>query len=142
MTSQPTWRLIGSPSGSDMAYQITWKRNAVVFNFFCELNIHEINKASGTLHGDARFDELKYVIADFLEADLKKIEMTQIEEPAAIDYAASMSVPRMKVALIAQDFSSSAEKCTRYIEESKRFGSPWEIRVFNSLEDADAWGNS
>ena len=125
-----------------MAYQITWKEDAVVFTFYGELDINEVHKASGTLHGDARFDELKYVIANFLEADLKKIEMTQIEEHAAIDYAASMSVPRIKVALIAKDFSSSAEKCTRYIEESKRFGSPWEIRIFSSLEDADAWGNS
>ena len=125
-----------------MAYQITWKENAVVFTFYGELDINEVHKASGALHGDARFDELKYVIANFLEADLKKIEMTQIEEHAAIDYAASLSVPRMKVALVAQDFSSSAEKCTRYIEESKCFGSPWEILVFNSFEDAEAWGKS
>jgi hypothetical protein len=125
-----------------MAYQITWKGNAVIFTFYGELDIHEINDANGILHGDARFDELKYSIWNFLEADMQKIEMTQIEEPAAIDYAASMSVHRMKVALITQDLSVSAEKCTRYIEESKKFGSPWEIRVFNCLEDADAWGNS
>lgn len=82
-----------------MAYQIEWTKTAVTVTLHGEINIEELDEANGKLHGDARIEDMKYNVWDFLDADLGPITKIEIEDTAAIDMVASRSVHKMKVAL-------------------------------------------
>ena len=131
---------VNSPLTS-MPYQISWDRRHVFLKFHGEVPLSEIQEAAGVIHGDPRFDQLKYEICDLLEADLSSIDDQQAEEPAAMDRAASLSLGRLKVALVVTD-PHAVELCLHYIEESKRMGSPWQFGVFSRIEEAMDWGES
>jgi len=124
-----------------MAFQVTWKEKGAIFNFSGSISIQEINKASEPLQGDAKLDDHTYSIWNFLEADLSSITEIEANEPASIASAVAISVPEMKVALIAQE-NHAVELCKYVIESTKKFGSTWEFHLFDCMDDAIKWGES
>ncbi len=124
-----------------MAFQVTWKEKGTILNFSGSLSIQEINKANELLQDDARLDDHTYSIWNFLEADLSSITEKEMNQPASIDSAVAISVPKMKVALIAQE-NHAVELCKYYIERTKKFGTTWEFHLFDCMDDAIKWGES
>ena len=49
-----------------MSYEILWETKGVVKRFFGHVTSNELFQAGVDLQGNVRFDQLKYVINDFL----------------------------------------------------------------------------
>jgi len=89
-----------------------------------------------SFYGDPIFDKMHYIIADFLDADQFDITEEQVEEIAALDRAAAMSNPRMKVAIVASE-KHIQQLAALYVDSSQ--GSQWKSKIFDNLEDARQW---
>ncbi len=63
----------------------------------------EILKATEEVEGDSRFDQIHYVINDFLEVTEQLISPKEIRITAAIDKAAALYNPDVMVAIVATE---------------------------------------
>ncbi len=124
-----------------MAYHITWNQEGTIVNLSGLLSIDEINEANGILHGDARLDNHKYSIWNFLEADLSQLTESDLLRPAATDGAASISIPRMKVAIVAVD-SHAVKVLGHYVQYAIQVTTWWDFGIFNSMQEALHWAES
>ena len=59
-------------------------------------------------------------------------------QPAATDGAASISIPRMKVAIVAVD-SHAVKVLGHYVQYAIQVTTRWEFGIFNSMQDAMHW---
>ena len=91
--------------------------------------------------GDARFDDHKYSVWDFRDADFSSITKDNAEMSAAISWAATKSVPEMKIAFIASN-PHTIDIINHYIKRSLNHRSSWEFGVFISIKDAIEWGET
>lgn len=121
-----------------MAYQVDWSEDGVLVTMTGDVDIKELNEANGRLHGDARFDAMRYQIWDMLAASLGSITRREIEQPSAIDLVAARMNARVKVALVTTS-PHDVQICEHYAARSAVLGSPWEIRIFADLASAQAW---
>ena len=124
-----------------MAYHITWNQEGTIVNLSGLLSIDEINEANGIVHGDARLDNHKYSIWNFLEADLSQLTESDLLQPAATDGAASISILDMKVAIVAVD-SHAVKVLEHYVQYAIQVTTWWEFGIFNSMQDALHWAES
>jgi hypothetical protein len=121
-----------------MAYQIDWRDDGVLVTMTGEIDIKALNEANGRLHGDARFDGMRYQVWDLLGASLGSITRREIEQPSAIDLVASRINTKVKVALVTVKAHDVA-LCEHYAGRSMGLGTTWEIRVYPELAAALAW---
>lgn len=119
-----------------MAYSYEWKEWGLHFRFTGRVTGREIHQGTRGLHGDARFDDLVCVVVDFSEAESFDVTEQEIKEIAYIDRAAAKSNPNLRMAIVAHQ---------KIIKELSNFyakhgeSSPWEIRVFDTPQEAKKW---
>lgn len=87
-------------------------------------------------HSLSNFDDLRYFIIDMMDVTQIEYGVEDIEKVAALDFAASKTNAHVKVALAATDENITA---LSYLYESETAKSPWEIRVFQNVDEARAW---
>jgi hypothetical protein len=121
-----------------MAYEFEWSADGVLVTMTGEVDIKELNEANGKLHGDPRFDSMRYQVWDLLAASLGGITRREIEQPSAIDLVAARMNTRVKVALVTVKPHDIA-LCEHYAGRSMVQGTTWEIRIFPELAAAWAW---
>ncbi|MBM4116720.1 hypothetical protein FJ251_03125 [bacterium] len=121
-----------------MAYQVAWSEQGVLVAMAGDVDIKELNEANGRLHGDPRFDGMRYQLWDLLGASLGSITRREIEQPSAIDLVAARMNARVKVALVTVS-PHDVQISEHYAARSASLGSPWEIRIFSDLAAARAW---
>lgn len=121
-----------------MAYAVQWSEQGVLVTMTGPVDIKELNEANGRLHGDARFDAMRYQLWDLLGASLGSITRREIEQPSAIDLVAARMNAHVKVALVT-DSPHDIQICEHYAARSASLGSPWEIQIFADLAAAQAW---
>jgi hypothetical protein len=122
-----------------MAYELFWEERGVLWKFAGKVSSQEALKSNLDIYGDARFDSLRYEIADF--SDVVDFEMNEldIKKVAFFDKAASKSNARIKVALVAPTPIAKA-LLEQYAVHSDP--SPWEVCLFEKLDEARAWLDS
>lgn len=121
-----------------MAYQIEWRDGGVFVTLTGDIDIEELNEANGRIHGDERLDSMDYQIWLMSGADLSGISLREIEQPTATDNIAASFKAQVRVALVSHS-PHTRELAEHYRRESAAMGSPWEIRTFEELEEAEAW---
>lgn len=121
-----------------MAYAVEWSEQGVLVTMTGNIDIKELNEANGRLHGDARFDGMRYQLWDLLGASLGSITRREIEQPSAIDLVAARMNAHVKVALVTNS-PHDIQICEHYAARSSGLGSPWDIRIFPDLAAAQAW---
>jgi len=84
-----------------MAYEINWEPRGVVKRFFGIVKAGEVLAAVVRVEADERFDSLRYVINDLSSVDGFEITHGEVEEVAAIDKAASLTNPGIRIAVVA-----------------------------------------
>ena len=119
-----------------MPYTTTWTRNGVIWKYTGVLTGQEALQSNLDIYGDARFDELRYQIADFTDVSENQISEAYTKKIAYLDRAASQTNPNIKVAVIMEnsDFIDTADIYTEFSKNS-----PWQVKVCHSREEADAW---
>jgi hypothetical protein len=85
--------------------------------------------------GDARFDDLRFVINDFLCITGVSSSLRDVEEVAAIDSIAAITNPRIKVAVVATS-PMVIEMAESYIDSPLN---QYPTKIFQTLADARQW---
>jgi len=117
---------------------IQWEGEGVFLHFSKTLDLGDITRCNDEMYKDARLDNADYQIWDFTEVENIKMDADEAKVPAVIDKGASVSIPNLKIALVAIN-EDVIELCYQYIETSTKLHSTWKFQVCQKLEDARNW---
>ena len=119
-----------------MACSTEWKTMGVCWTLTGIVTGREINLVNLNIFQDRRFGSISYQLLDF--TGMKSLEATEkeVKKTAFQDMVAARSNPDIKVAMVApQDLMKKMfEIYAEYTEPSQ-----WEIRMFNTVKDANQW---
>ena len=118
-----------------MGYELFWEPRGVVKRFYGHVTDSDLTMAFEQTIGDARFDDLRYVVNQFLDFTKFSVTRNAVEEIAAIGQAASHVNPKIRVAVVATDPEIVA-LANQYAD------SPFNVfktRIFPTQTDARAW---
>lgn len=124
-----------------MLYKLTWNKEGTVAEFFGKISLDTILEVDQKHYNDPRFDEIRYELYDFTQADLSGVYICDVQVPAAYDYGASHINRYIKVASVATD-PHAIELCKHYINVSKGINSSWSFGIFEDRESALKWCTS
>lgn len=118
-----------------MAYEIVWETKGAVKRFFGHVSDAEVLQAGLDIECDWRFDRLSFVINDFLACEGFSDSDGTVDEISAIDNAAALSNPKIRIAVIATapEIVAAAEQYA---------ASPMNVyptRIFACPADARKW---
>ncbi len=83
-----------------MGYEVLWEARGVVKRFHGHVTREDMIDSVVMTESDSRFDTLRYVINDFLVVHSIGFTPADVLEIAALDMAASLSNPRIVVAVV------------------------------------------
>ncbi|MBS4097034.1 MAG: hypothetical protein KGZ83_09400 [Sulfuricella sp.] len=86
-----------------MGYEIVWEPRGVSKVFFGHVTAEEFMQSLVMVESDPRFDDLSFVINDFLGVDSFAVGEDEVLMAAAIDKGAAVSNPNIKVAVLSDD---------------------------------------
>lgn len=118
-----------------MAYEIIWEARGVIKHFFGHVTDSEMMSADTDTEGDARFDDYRYLINDFLDCSGFSVSMDTVDEIAAIDGAAAKINPKIRIAVVATA-PEIIRAATHYANSPMNI---YPTRIFSNLADARAW---
>jgi hypothetical protein len=116
-----------------MSCKVTWKDNELLWELSGNISAEEFHQINNDHQGDPRWDELRYLIADFrnvISINLPEEDLTMIQ---AMDKAAAKSNPYLKIASIANTDE------TKKIAEFYGMDTPWKYEVFETVEEGRSW---
>jgi hypothetical protein len=120
-----------------MAYEVIWEQGGagVCRRYWGRLSGAELTRSVIEVEHDARFDNLRYILNDFLAAEGIDYSLAEIEELSAIDGAAEQSNPRIKVAVVA-----THPEILALAEQYRAVGlNSYPVQLFADVAAARAW---
>jgi len=127
-----------SPSSREnagLAYEIIWRTRGAVKRFSGTVTSHDIVQSLIDVERSPRFDDLRYVINDFLDVDELDATGLDIDELAAIDRGAFATNPNIRIAVV----TISAEIVRLALEYAQSPVNVYSTRIFSTLPDAEEW---
>lgn len=118
-----------------MGYALQWEDRGVVKQYFGHVSSEELLAPVIATEADERFDSLRYVINDFLEATSIAFTQADIDAIAAYDMGAAATNPHIKVAVVAAQ-PEVIELVRRYMQAAAR---AYPTRIFSTMVEARAW---
>jgi len=119
-----------------MPYQIEWRDCGVYWTYTGVVTGEDILQSNFDIYGDERFDDLRYEIVNLLEAEKVEVSERHMQKVAHLDSAAARTNTNIRVAVVARE-AEAVFLQTLYSKFSKENG--WPTRLFESVEDAEAW---
>jgi len=119
-----------------VAYKNNWERNGVIKVFSGSIDGQQVLDSVISVEEDIRFDSVRYVINDFLEVADIDISDGDVARVAAIDRAASITNPNIRIAVVTKD-DRMRELARRYGDLMKN--SPYQTLLFESIDAAREW---
>jgi hypothetical protein len=118
-----------------LGYELHWEDRGVVKRYFGHVSSEELLAPVVATEADERFDTLRFVINDFLEA--KSVAFTQgdIDAIAAHDMGAAATNPHIKVAVVAAQ-PEVIDLVQRYMQAAAQ---AYPTSIFSSMTEARAW---
>lgn len=119
-----------------MPYENIWEKDGVYRKYTQCIKGVDIIQAMGEVHGHELFDSIGYVINDFLNVTEINLNPAEIKTLAAIDKAAALTNPNIRIALVATmpTIQSMSEMYGDLMSES-----PYTCEVFSDLDEARKW---
>jgi hypothetical protein len=118
-----------------MPYRITWEKQGIYNKFWDSVDIGQIRRMMDMIGADERFDDIHYVLNDYLDVTQLSLTPAHIDEIVAIDIAQSYSNPRY--------YSISVAKDKNILTVLEYWASihitPGRVALFTSLEQARDW---
>lgn len=119
-----------------MGFEIVWQSpNALIKRHFGHVTGSEILAAIVRIEADSRFDTLRYVINDFSECTGVSVSATEMEEIAAIDHAAALTNPHIRIAIVAT-LPEVVAQSRAYVNDPL---TTYKVCVFSSMAEAASW---
>lgn len=118
-----------------MGYELTWEPRGVIKTFYGEVSGEDLIQSGVECESDSRFDDIRYVINDFLAITRVAIEVPHVEYLAGIDYAAAISNPRILVAVVTT--AAQIEALTEHYVAT--LGGAYVTKIFPTMDEARKW---
>lgn len=119
-----------------MSYRNKWGEGGLYRKFTNNISGEEILAANLNIHGDPRFCDINYVINDFTHVVDFEITASGISKIVTIDNVASLTNPRLKIAIVAT-LDSLLNWINLYCE--RMHNQPYECKIFHNLDEAYTW---
>lgn len=119
-----------------MAYEYIWEDNGLYRVFTGTTSGTEVLNSNLSIHGDPRFDEIDYVLNDFLSIDNFEVSDMDIKKIAHMDSVAELSKPTLKIAIITTH-SELLEWVNKYLMCMK--DATYICNIFSNIDDARQW---
>ena len=119
-----------------MAYKLIWEEKGVTANFKGTVNDLELSEIVSKFYSHEKFDFIRYLLISFIGVEKFNITSEALEEVGAMDYAAALSNPDIKVAVVS-DNDAILDMFSSYVKAAQ--GSTWSIRYFGSTNEARKW---
>ena len=121
-----------------MSYENIWVNHGVIVNYKGVLSADEIFKANNeiTIHPD--FGLLKFIIFNYLDAKPKNIKLANLTETFNMRFDAATVNPNLRIAYTSTDEKIISELNKMLDKEL----TPFETKIFSTLNDAKEWVNS
>jgi hypothetical protein len=118
-----------------MPYRLTWEPRGVYRQYFGDVTIHERRASLDAICGDARFDDLRYSITDYLAVDAYQVTTESTLELAAMHIGPLATNPRIVIAAVA-----TRPDIVAAIQEFIGHGlATVPYQVFGTLDEARQW---
>ncbi|MEW6514796.1 MAG: hypothetical protein AB1443_12440 [Pseudomonadota bacterium] len=119
-----------------MGFEIVWEPpSGVIKRYFGQVTGRELLASVNDTEGDSRFDDLRYVINDFLDCAELEASSHEIEEIAAIDHSAASINPNIRIAIVAI-LPEVVAVANAYAHDPLN---AYTTRVFRAMAEAKAW---
>ena len=116
--------------------EVIEENRGLLFKFSGSVSRDDLSQLQRNMYSSASFDDLHYQIVDMLDMTDFSDSEEDLIEIAAIDKAAALSNPRIKLAVVATD---DAIKQLLGVYQALLSDSPWETQVFSTMEEARSW---
>ena len=124
-----------------MKYSITWKHKSARIDYSGDIETQDILSAHEELNKDDRFYDCRQLILNATDCDVEKVSVPDLMSVVAQELGAAHTNSSLKVAMIVNN-SASIDKASNYISLFQFHESPWEFRIFNSVDESSEWLNS
>ncbi len=119
-----------------MGFAVVWEQpSGLIKRHFGHVTGRDVLEANRMAEEDFRFDSLRYVINDFSECTQISVSPIEIEEISAVDRAAALTNPNIRLAIVATHPDVVAAS-TAYANDPL---TPFATRVFGSINAARSW---
>lgn len=122
-----------------MPYTYEWEKNGVYRKFTGIISGEEILNSNFELQSDIRFSKIKYVINDFTAVTGHSIENRHTKAYAKNDDVISISVGKLKIAIIVIE-KSLISLAELYKKEMKEL--LYDCEIFETIGEARNWVSS
>lgn len=119
-----------------MSFENIWEKDGVYRKYANSVDGDEVTKAMEEVHANVLFDSISYVINDYLDVSDYDITTTDVITLAALDRAAALSNPNIKIAFV---LTESAALVLAKLYGDLINKSPYISETFTSVEEARAW---
>lgn len=118
-----------------MPFDITWEPGGVYRRYIGHVTAEERQRSFDQICGDARFDDLRYTITDYLGVTTYEISRANTEEIAARHVAPLRTNPYIAIAAVTTDPQIIA--AIEHFIALRFIDAPY--RIFPTLADARQW---
>lgn len=118
-----------------MSYEIIWEPRGVVKRYFGHVTSADMVQSVTDVEGNPRFDDLRYVINDFLAIDDISSSQKDVDDISVLDKGASFTNPQIRIAVVTTSPDVTA-LATAYAESSMN---AYPTKIFASLSEARSW---
>jgi len=123
-----------------MPHTLSWRDGGLFRTFTGMVTGTEILESNLEMHGDRRFDEIKYVINDLSQINDFDISTDDITALQTVDRVAEYSNARLKIAIIVSNNEALIELATLYRKSMQ--DNAYEAEIFANLEEAHKWART
>lgn len=124
-----------------MAYSTFWEEKGICWELSGIVTSQELFEFTNAFYDNPKSDTIRYQIVDCLNIEKFVLDKEAMAEIAALDYAASLSIGSIKVALVGKNHHVNTLN-KKYISYSDAFHSCWKIKIFDNMDDARQWISS
>jgi hypothetical protein len=117
-----------------MPYRVRWEGHGVYRRFYGTVSAQDVRNACDEIASDPRYDDIRYVLSDFLEASpaLSEHEARALAQLERVRFFDNPDVVNAVIATNPRLFG-----CIPYLETADR--SPCPIATFSAVSDARNW---
>ena len=119
-----------------MPYEMHWENEGIRWAFSGVVTDGDLLRCNLELYDDARFESIRYEIADFRAAESFTVTAKTLRRVARMDADQAVRNPSVKVAVIA---TAAVQKGLAQVYALSGGDTPWVTEVFDSEEDARVW---
>ena len=118
-----------------MAFELIWEPHGAYKRFWGFVSIPEFIESSAKLHGDRRFDSIRYVINDYLGVEGHEVSEEAIAGIAAVSIGGQAINANFRIALVTTD-AAIRELAWQF---ASRTLASYPTQLFSTVAEARKW---